>query len=162
LKNFHLLFLWISSYSFSPVQEYFPPRCRRKSAKPSTFRNRIYNRESLVYGNYILYVEAISTVIQLTCCSYLLLGNGCDKLAKNVRKCRNKCHIYIYISKYKTGRFRTLFPGWYLFYSSFTFEATTCFGCTLNQPSSGGVKTKELVTQISFSYLYKNFFCFSP
>jgi hypothetical protein len=44
---------------------------------------------------------------------------------------------------YKTGRIRTLF-----LYSSLTFEAITCFGCSLIQPSSGGDKTKELVTQV--------------
>jgi hypothetical protein len=47
---------------------------------------------------------------------------------------------------YKSGRLRTLF-----FYDSFIpllFETTTCFGCSLIQPSSGGDKTKELVTQV--------------
>jgi hypothetical protein len=52
-----------------------------------------------------------------------------------------------YISVYKSGRLRTLFFWWFL-YSSLGFETTTCFGCSLIQPSSGGDKTKELVTQV--------------
>jgi hypothetical protein len=51
-----------------------------------------------------------------------------------------------YISVYKSGRLRTLF-----FDDSFIpllFETTTSFGCSLIQPSSGGDKTKELVTQV--------------
>jgi hypothetical protein len=43
------------------------------------------------------------------------------------------------------------------FYSSLKFETTTCFGCSLIQPSSGGNKTKELVTQV-FLATYIKFF----
>jgi hypothetical protein len=62
------------------------------------------------------------------------------------------CVIYLCIKQ-------TVFAHYFLvdtfFYSSLTFEATTCFGCILNQPSSGGDKTKELVHR-SFYLLIQN------
>jgi hypothetical protein len=51
-----------------------------------------------------------------------------------------------YISVNKSSHLRTLF-----FDDSFIplfFETTTCFGCSLVQPSSGGDKNKKLVTQV--------------
>jgi hypothetical protein len=40
---------------------------------------------------------------------------------------------------------------WWFLYSCLGFETTTCFGCSLIQPSSGGNKTKE---QWVFRFLY--------
>jgi hypothetical protein len=61
-----------------------------------------------------------------------------------------------YISVYKLGCLRTLF-----FDDSFIplldFETTICFGCSLIQPSSGGDKIKELVTQPLTQNSFLNF-----
>jgi hypothetical protein len=60
---------------------------------------------------------------------------------------------------YKLGRLRTLFFD-SSFYSSLGFETTTCFGCSLIQPSSGDDKTKEVVTQVFLATYTKFFFKF--
>jgi hypothetical protein len=67
---------------------------------------------------------------------WALKARSSDILAWNIRKWQ--------LSVLKEGRLRTLFWCVYFFYLTLN---TTCFGCSISQPSSGVFVTQDLSTQ---------------